>query len=361
MNDSLGVRTLQVIADEPSAQRRQATSAVPIWYLSNLQRCNFTCSYCASGQPALQRTRSLPTWAGSSALHQSVVEWLVAQPLEIALRMNSIGEPFVSESYLESVARLSRADNISFVEILTNGSFRPHQFELFAAKCDIAKVSLWMTFHHEFISPEQFVSAAIQARDIGAFVVVNTLLFPDNVGAVAEVISRCEQSGIRLTRNAGINFNDAYPGRGFVPCADEPNTRALVASYPNPLGELYNLSIAPSGRPCRAGFGYFFIDPNGTVFPCFTYSLSRLSPMGSVLDRGFRITPQRGVYGACRSSERCRCPEDYQNLQAIQSRFSWQLPTFGLPTKLGSEATAPTLTNEGRGTSADPGERQPGE
>jgi MoaA/NifB/PqqE/SkfB family radical SAM enzyme len=327
MNIRLDKRSLQLVGEKSSAHRQTGGPATPIWYLSNLQRCNFTCSYCASGQPALQRNKVLPTWAGSSEVHERIVDWLVAQPLTIALRMNTIGEPFVSASYLESVGRLSHSHNISFVEILTNGSFRPNQFEQFADKCAIEKVSLWMTFHHEFIAPAEFVGAAMHARAMGAFVVVNTLLFPDNAEAVREVIDSCERQGIRVVRNGGINFNEAYPSQGYAPRGDDP----LVV---NPHGELYSLSEAPEGRPCRAGFGYFFIDPRGKVFPCFTYSLQGRRPMGSVLDREFRLTPQPGVYGACESPKRCRCPEDYQNLEAIQNRFSWPFPTFGLPTEL---------------------------
>src|SRR3970040_386137 len=96
---------------------------VTIWYVSNLQRCNFSCSYCVTGQPSIQKQAQPATWQLGQDVHDRVVDWLIAQPYAIKLRMNSIGEPFVSKPYLDSVARLSRASNLSFVEILTNGSF----------------------------------------------------------------------------------------------------------------------------------------------------------------------------------------------------------------------------------------------
>src|SRR5215471_8302296 len=100
-------------SDPVPARTRPPTAKIAIWYISNLQRCNFTCSYCASSQPMLQKDRSLPTWAIGSGVHDKIVDWLVKQSFPFRLRMNSIGEPFVSTPYLQSVARLTRATHIS--------------------------------------------------------------------------------------------------------------------------------------------------------------------------------------------------------------------------------------------------------
>jgi MoaA/NifB/PqqE/SkfB family radical SAM enzyme len=306
---------------------------IGIWYLSNLQRCNFTCSYCASGQPVLQQSETLPTWANGIEVHEQIVNWLIAQPFTLRLRMNSIGEPFVSVPYLESVARLSHAANVSFVEILTNGSFRPAQFDRFSEACNVNKLSLWITFHHQFISPAELVSAAAHAQARGAFVVVNALLFPDNVDAVSELIERCEKHELRVSTGIGINQNNAYAGQGYAPALRNPQTRALeLANYRNPLGDYHKLSTKPGGKPCRAGTRYFFIDAQGTVFPCLTYSLTlKKNRLGSVQDPQFRLPTPSHEYTTCVASGRCFCPEDYQNLESIQGRFSWPMPSFGLP------------------------------
>jgi len=306
-----------------------------VWYVSNLQRCNYTCSYCASGQPVLQkRPGSLPTWAYGEDVHDRVVDWLIRQPHNIRLRMNSIGEPFISTSYLDSVARLTQSDNISFVEILTNGSFRPSQFDRFAEKCKLSKLSLWMTFHHEFSTPDEIIEAAAYAQDRGAFVVLHTIAFPDNLDAVDRVITLAEARGLKITTGMGIDFNEAYNSAHVAPVLDQPNPRALrLANYNDPLGDLHQLSATPRGQACGAGHRYFFISAKGDVYPCLTYYNSRLSErrLGSVLDADFTFTPRAAPYAPCVAPTRCTCPEDYQNLKAIHERFTWPYPSFCLP------------------------------
>ncbi len=305
---------------------------VSLWYVSNLQRCNFTCSYCASGQPARQQDRELPTWTLGQATHERIVDWLAALPYRVRLRMNSIGEPFASRDYLRCLARLTRADNLSFVEVLTNGSFRREQFDRFAAECNVDKLSLWVTFHHQFISARELADAAEHARSRGVATVINTLVFPDNLAAVEELVTLCRERELALVTGVGINFNNAYPEQGFTPALHRPDPRALeLAMLNNPLDGWHELSAAPAGRPCAAGAGYFYVHANGDVFACRTYATSGSERLGSALDPAFQLQPRVERYARCRSAHRCKCPEDYQNLEAIQSRFTWPARSFGLP------------------------------
>jgi MoaA/NifB/PqqE/SkfB family radical SAM enzyme len=307
-------------------------SEISVWYVSNLQRCNFTCSYCASSQPTRQQDPRLPTWTLGQNVHDRIVAWLGQQDLRLRLRMNSIGEPFASREYLDSVARLTRSRNLSMVEILSNGSFRHQQFDRFAADCDLEKLSLWITFHHEFISPRTLVDAAGHARSRGASVVVNAIVFPDNVAAVGELLQLCGELELPIATGLGLNFNNAYPDQGFTPATHLPAPRALeLANQANPLGQWHELSAAPVGKPCAAGGSYFYVHPNGDVFACRTYAAGkRERRLGSALDEQFRLEPRPERYHACRAAGRCGCPEDYQNLEAIQSRFTWPERSFCL-------------------------------
>jgi MoaA/NifB/PqqE/SkfB family radical SAM enzyme len=312
-----------------------------VWYVSNLQRCNFSCGYCASGQPVRQRDKRLPTWSVGADVHERVVDWLTRQPHAIRLRMNSIGEPFVDRSYLQSVARLTRAENLSWVEILTNGSYRPAQFDQFVAECDPSKLSLWMTFHHQFIAPSELVAAAAHARSHGVSVIVNALLFPDNLDAVEALVGLCDEREIPIATGFGLNFNEAYAGQGFTPATRAADARALaLGDRNNALGADHAHAAAPAGKPCAAGGSYFYVHSNGDVFPCRTYAQARQSTrLGSALDEGFTLQPRTERFRACSAPGRCGCPEDYQNLEAIQSRFTWPSRSFGLPV-LNNQASA---------------------
>jgi sulfatase maturation enzyme AslB (radical SAM superfamily) len=181
-------------------------ASVSVRYVSNLQRCNFACSYCASSQPARQRNPRLPTWSVGADVHERVVDWLTRQPHSIRLRMNSIA------------------------------------------------------------------------------------------------------------------------GMGFTPATRSADPRALaLGNRNNALGASHALSAAPAGKSCAAGGSYFYVHSSGDVFPCRTYAQAlQTTRLGSALDKAFELQPRRERFRPCSAPGRCGCPEDYQNLEAIQSRFGAQ-------------------------------------
>lgn len=297
------------------------SKVLKIWYVSPSKRCNFKCAYCASNQPNI--TDKLE-WSApeSQEIHNKIVDWVIGLPRPVQLRMNSIGEPFISKSYLSSVAKLTHAENLDFVEILTNGSFSLSQIDRLAEVANFSKLSLWMTFHHTQIEMEKFLTAASYAQDKGASVVVHGLIFPDSLGTTRILKSKCLKRKIKFHSAFGFNFGNAYPSASsFVPAATDPKIwhQAQRLNTGTDLDALAK-AFKPKGRLCSAGHLYFFVNSDGDVYRCLTYSgLGKFPALGSSLDPDFVPQSAKNQFSPCGSQKPCLCGEDHQHLADIHS------------------------------------------
>jgi MoaA/NifB/PqqE/SkfB family radical SAM enzyme len=293
-----------------------------IWYVSALQRCNFRCSYCVTGQA---RVNSKEEWAQPMDLnrHVKVLEWIAALPYRVTIRIASIGEPFVSGPYLDSLAKLSHSGNIEFLELLTNGSFAPINFQRFVEAAAPERIRMWMTFHPGQVSRERFLRGALLAREKGVEAVVHALLFPDNVEEIRALKTDCEAEGLRLHIGYGLNFNNAFPDRGLVPILEEPGVDPAALAWNTGFSaELYRQAENPSGALCAAGHDYVYIDPCGSVHRCRTYSLiAGEAPLGNIFDPSFKLKVREQRYSECRGGAPCVCVEDQMNLKTGRESF----------------------------------------
>ncbi|MFT4561067.1 MAG: MoaA/NifB/PqqE/SkfB family radical SAM enzyme [Gammaproteobacteria bacterium] len=297
--------------------------SINLWYLCGMSLCNFDCAYCASGVPerggARTRTREWITPEGLSRFNQ-ILEWIPRQPYQIGVRLQTVGEPLVSRDFLRGAARLSNEDNICFVELVTNGSLLrqrvPRLIGEFGA--DPTGLCLWVTQHFGEISTAELIDQVCYARDQGIGVVMNALLFPDNLAAVEETVRVCQQQGLELNIDLGQNFNNAYTALPFFPVLGDPNRSRLpqLGIDARALQATLVAASAPRGLPCSAGHDYVHILMNGDVYPCRTYrSLGAPAKLGSALDSDFVLRLREQEYAPCEAARACICKEDFLHLQ----------------------------------------------
>jgi MoaA/NifB/PqqE/SkfB family radical SAM enzyme len=302
--------------------------AIDVWYMPHQILCNFDCAYCSTAE--VRGDRMWGTEDGAQ-VYRRIIEKIAALPHPIRLRMVTAGEPFVSKELLEGAAWLSHQPNIQFVEMLTNGSFRETQFRKFAAEAQIEKISLWITYHPTQIEAERVVAAARLASDLGAFVVVHALLFPDTVETTARVQALCREAGIRTDVTSGHNYNGAYDGHSSLPIAD--TDPAWMASMYRHRGALESMMVAHGnlrGAPCSAGHDYVYITPVGSVFPCYRYAqnLPR-TQLGNILDDGFVLELRAKEYAPCAMETGCYCKEDYFHLKIARDQLQMSGRSLG--------------------------------
>lgn len=294
-------------------------NSLDVWYVAPLRRCNFKCSYCVCHQPKILDSNE---WhrQGDLENHLAVMKWISQLPYKVRLRLSTAGEPFVSKDFLNSVANLTHAENLELVEILTNGSYTKDQFEKFVSSSRPDKLSLWMTYHPQEISPEKFLEAAILAKGLKVPVVVHALIFPDSVESTKVMQERCVSNGITFHAGLGLNMNDAYPGMGPVPALTDTSIPSDVLAMNVAFPQLvYRVAEKPIGAMCSAGHDYIYINSRAEVFQCNTYSATLPEfKMGTPVDPNFKLNLRSRKYSPCLSRHACRCVEDYQHLEVAR-------------------------------------------
>jgi pyruvate-formate lyase-activating enzyme len=259
---------------------------------------------------------------GPERLHR-ILRWIARLPYSVGLRLQTIGEPFVSEEFLAEASRMTRERNIRFIELVTNGSLLTSRLRKMSDDygADISKLTLWITYHHTEISAEHLIENASYAQDLGAFVVVNALLFPDSVEPVARLQELCAARNLRTNVDLGQVFNDAYPGLPFIPLAGEKTMLDANALVQNRKLALVSIvaAAAPKGLNCSAGYDYVFIGRAGDVFPCLGYHrYLPTSRLGSALDPDFIPPLRANMYRPCGVEKGCTCKEDFLHLEAAR-------------------------------------------
>lgn len=301
--------------------------SLEVWYIAPFTRCNFRCRYCASYTSYDLKDKES---SSSGRMFQKVIDWLYQLPFNLKIRMNASGEPFLSSDFLKGVSFLSKSDHVEFIEIVTNGSFSKNYFESFARGSNVNKISLWITFHHEQIAPERLLDTAKFAQDLGAFVVVNILLFPDSLEVGLKMVGLCKKFGIRTDCTLGSNYCGAYPTDSDLPFLDSHfgeiarfyrHKAALAASIIGYLG--------PKGYNCSAGHDYIVIENNGDVYPCAPYECNPSNKLGNFLGNPKfvpRLRPDK--YAPCFHAEHCGCKEDFLHLEVVRSQLDFG-PSLG--------------------------------
>ena len=297
---------------------------IDVWYVCDEILCNFDCPYCTTQTP--RRLGGRKVWANPDGArrYDTILRWLSGLPWRLRIRLQTLGEPFMSQAFLEGAAWLSRQENVDFVELVTNGSFTPRRFERFAARADIERISLWMTYHHTEIAPETLVENARRAQELGAFIVVHLLLFPDNLDTSRDLIARCERAGLRTDVTIGHNLNDAYPGQGLLPVLESDPQRLFEAYREHAAIEAMVLAHrGPGGLPCSAGHDYLRVFSDGEVYPCAPYRGRTEHRLGNALDEGFQPRLREEPYAPCQATGLCACKEDYFHLQAARAALTF--------------------------------------
>ena len=122
-----------------------------------------------------------------------------------------MGEPFTSRDFLDQVAWLTNQKNIQFVELLTNGSLLKQGLQKLQKKgAEFEKLSLWVSYHPSQISLDKFIDNARFAQEIyKCFVVVNGIIFPDNIEYIKNLKKATDEYNLRF--NLDLGYNSAIP------------------------------------------------------------------------------------------------------------------------------------------------------
>lgn len=272
-----------------------------VWFITDLVFCNFECPYCCAYSVVTQEK----TWheEGSYERFLSITERLSQLPHELRMRLQTLGEPFVSRQFLERAGWLTTFEHIRFVELVTNGSlFKKRLGTVAEVGGDLSKISLWTTFHHTEIGLEEFLDQVEFARDQGAFVVVNALAFPESIDIVEELHRECKSRQLRVNVDPGYaDGGGDYDGGPMVAMDSLPDGMErlyALAANKNVLEANLMAAVSPDGELCSAGSDYFIVLADGRVGPCCPL-LAKGHQLGNILDADFELQPGKDPYIVC--------------------------------------------------------------
>jgi sulfatase maturation enzyme AslB (radical SAM superfamily) len=314
----------------------------------SMLKCTYNCEYCvaASGQSQTKgidcsQGMERPVWGENGLeLSQKAIKWVTSLPYQVGVRYDVHGEPLLNDDVVHAVSWLTHQENVAFVEVQTNASMFRKKIHELADLSDLNRLSLFCTFHHSQVSPEKFMENIILARNIGVQVIVNVLVFSDNLLPVGKVLELCRKQNIRTSADI------RYPGFTVPPTGDGKRARHFLSNDPfqilldsisdgydafkiiadsGPLGKdirflaamLVGLYGLP-GRQCSAGHDYVFVDRWGDVYRCFNYADMNKNKLGSVLDTGFIPKLRKEAYAKCHYRETCHQKEEYGNLKILR-------------------------------------------
>ena len=314
----------------------------------SMLKCTYNCEYCvaAAGQSQINKTTYIngmerPTWGENGLeLSKKALHWVTSLPYQVGVRYDVHGEPFLNDDVIQAISWLTHQQNVSFVEVQTNASMLRVKLTEHKYIFNLTKLKLFCTFHHSQVSPETFIDNILFIRSLGVHVIVNVLVFNDNLLQIANVLELCREHDLQTSadiRYSGFtvpltgdgkrarHFLKQDPFQVFLEAEDFGSDVFRVIADSGPLGKDIRFLAAMlvgiyglPGRLCSAGHDYIFVDKWGDVYRCFCYADVNKSKMGSVLDLSFVPKLRKKPYAQCHYRETCHQKEEYGNLKILR-------------------------------------------
>jgi organic radical activating enzyme len=255
-------------------------------------QCNYDCSYCI--QSAKYRV-GYP----SEAELDAALEFLHGLPDVWEIKMTG-GEPFASRLFLDRIVP-SLAAGPHTISTLTNLSAPNRSLQRFAeltyGKLGIVSASL----HLEFTDVASFLARLEHLRghaDSSARFVVNMVLVPARLAAVAEAKREVEAAGFRffpqlMKVKGGVHPYNAEQLREVEAIVGDLELATLTRSA--------NMAPAYTGRRCWTGARYLVLLQHGDAWACRTARRHNQGWLGNVNHGGVELrgAPIRCPYTIC--------------------------------------------------------------
>jgi MoaA/NifB/PqqE/SkfB family radical SAM enzyme len=289
----------------------ECTSTVELFLYADYSICNYHCPYCYVGWAPDDRKN----WDGRD-LFPRLVYRLSQLRHRIRFSMENLGEWFTSKELIDATTFLLQRDNVASVSITTNASLVPRMLA-FLDQVDVRKVAFTCTYHATEVSMEKFLEAVRTLKEQGAFVVITTVCFPQNLEHCQELKREAQALGIHFRFNLeeklwreAANVTEEQRRAVYELLEEhrkwEAQRRGCLLGLSDTLGE-----------PCTAGQGYLWLNSYGDIFICssaLTMSASVVNNredvfLGNVFDLDGHHLPSRKEDLRCPFVV-CSCPKD---------------------------------------------------
>ena len=246
--------------DVDGSRTRTRESAVNVRFYTDYPVCNFRCPYCIAGHAGDGRQDL--DWDGARYLR--IIDNLCRLDFEINVRIGVGGEFFASPVLIEGAQKLSHAQCVSGVNLITNLSFSLDRYRRVLEPFAMDRVALVASCHPTEIGDlDAWLDVAqglARMCDLATMLVAYSPLVP----ILPSIKARIEDRGLECFVQPLIGD---WEGRAYPSAYSPSEHAALCGMMYSRHDQSYLLDLKKPGL-CTAGHRAFYVDPVGKAFPC---------------------------------------------------------------------------------------------
>ncbi len=277
--------------------------AINIRLLTDWSKCNFKCSYCI----VAEQQDKFVSWSEDN--YKIIINNLCEASFKFNIRLGVQGEFFANKTLIEGGRTLSNAESCVGVNLITNLSLNPKQFDKAFDGYNISKLGVVASYHPTEIKDiEAWLETACYMNDKADFSVV-VVAYPPILDDLEEMVARLHKMGVHVAVQAYIGkyMLKSYP----EDYTEEEKQRIKAMIYSRHDYEFFVNLKKP--EMCYAGSKSFFVNTvNGKVLSCGIPSMKDAKVIGNLLENpniDFLVDPMK-----C-TSPRCLC--DTENINTV--------------------------------------------
>ena len=224
---------------------------ITFFYRSYIRECNYTCSYC----PFVKGHYTEKSIQKDREHFNRLIDYIEENSQEeYGLFLAPRGEIMILEHYFEGIARLLKLKNLKNLVVQSNFSGEIKWLKDLENK---EKFNLWLSFHPEFVTVENFAKKLRILNDYGINYCAGSVGVKENFSLLRKLREAVPPENY-MWINAYKNIKNYY----------SPEDIDFLTAL-DPLFK-YNLTDYKSlGEECSAGYDSFFLEYNGDVRGCF--------------------------------------------------------------------------------------------
>lgn len=252
--------------------------------------CNYRCHYCYHHEHGFTKnTDATERWS------RSILAAAERIPRLIRFSAGAMGEPFFIKAWRDTAIKLLQFDNVQSLALVSNLS---QPVEPFMDHVDPTRVGIMASLHPtEFkdreVDFQKFLDKLRHLKNLGAQLVVNYVLTPDQVFQFAEYRREIRAIGVPMTSNV---VRGPYNGKFYPDDFSEEELNIVESCYEDNhfIFDSQSHYRNPYGLECVSGRKGFFLEFNGDLFNCH-FARQRL---GSIFDETLMIRTKNGFCSA---------------------------------------------------------------
>ncbi|MDR4498218.1 MAG: hypothetical protein MRK02_09910 [Candidatus Scalindua sp.] len=221
--------------------------------------CNFSCPYCIADLHSIDHE-----WKYEENYHK-IIQHLVSLPFSLNVRLGPAGEFFLSKSLIKGAECLSHSKNVISVNLLTNLSFSPAQYDKFFERVNKSKIAIVASFHPTEVKDRKtWMKTACYMQEEFDFSVV-LVAYPPLIKKLPVIKEALNNLGIEVAIQGLIGkYNEReYP---FAYTSEEKMLLRKIC-YSRHDYEFWIEAKKPG--LCNAGYKSIFVDiATGNVLSC---------------------------------------------------------------------------------------------